>query len=167
MSIAQAQAPLSVSPNTVKPGATPVVTTLTVSSTGFFDLSQVRASQIGINPRDGISNIQVGNAAPRQMTLSFTLAGNAAAGDRSLSFTVDEVTISLKLKVVRDQPVCSPRNCAPPKTCEGGVCVAPKCDESTCSKPRTCHGFICRLGRVCTPRCRNDQFCDDGRCVSK
>lgn len=167
ISMAQAQAPLSISPNTVKPGATPVVTAVTVSSTGFFDLSQIRASQIGIIPRDGISNIQVSNAAPRQMTLSFTLAGNAPAGDRSLMFTVNEVTVSLKLRVVRDLPVCSPGNCAPPKTCEGGICIAPRCDETTCRSPRACHAGVCRTERTCTPRCRNDQICNDGLCVSK
>src|SRR6266545_4173754 len=82
VSAAQAQAPLSVTPKTVKTGTSPA---LTVSSTGFFDLSQVSASQISIAPGQGVSGLRVSNPTAQSLILSFDLASGASTGQRSLN----------------------------------------------------------------------------------
>jgi hypothetical protein len=110
MATAQAQAPISVSPSNVQAGTTP---TLTISSNGFFDLSQVAASQIDINPRDGVTNLRVSNATARSLTLSFDLASAAAGGDRMLSINALDVTVSMKLAVAAVVPPQPPISVSP------------------------------------------------------
>ena len=41
--------------------------------------------------------------------------------------------------------LCSPSNCASPKTCVGGYCTAPSavCSPSNCASPKTCVGGYC------------------------
>jgi hypothetical protein len=143
--VAQAQAPISVSPKTVQAGTSP---TLTVSTNGFFDLSAVTAEQIDITPRSGVTNLRVSNASARSLSASFTLASNATLGPRSLVIRAHGVTVSLDLLVgraPRDPDVCTPQNCRPPRfECQDNICV-----------------------RViaCVPRCRPPRVCEFGRCV--
>src|SRR5262245_18906807 len=95
-SAALAQAPLTVDPKTVKAGTTPA---LTLTTNGFFDLSQVSVSQIAINPRDGISGLRVSNASPRSAILSFDLAAQAPSGQRTLSIEANDVTVLIRFVV--------------------------------------------------------------------
>jgi hypothetical protein len=134
------QPPIGVSPRDVKPGTSP---TLTISSSGFLDLSQVSASQVGIEPSDGVSNLRVGNASPQSLSLSFDLAASAAPGARALSISVNDVTVSVRV-LVDDPQVCRPA-CSPPRpVCDDGICV--------------------RLPHACMPRCVSPKVCDDGVC---
>src|SRR5262245_9510117 len=143
---AQAQAPMSVSPQTVKGGTSP---TLTVTSNGFFDLSQVKVSQIEITPPTDITNLQVSNASARSLTVSFQLGANAAAGSRALVITANDISVSMKLIVERapvDPGLCRP-TCRPPRECIDGRCVRP---------PRPV---------MCRPACRPPRICNEvGRC---
>jgi hypothetical protein len=160
-SLAQAQ-PLT--PNTIKAGTSP---TLTINSSGFFDLSQVTAAQISFNPAIGISNIQISNATPQTATLTLDVASSAAPGQRLLVIDAGDVIVSIKLLVTPGAaPVCSPINCRPPRVCDGNACVMPECSPANCHAPRFCNddGF-CALPPVCNPRCRPPQICMPGnRC---
>jgi hypothetical protein len=165
---AQAQAPLSVAPKTVKTGTSPA---LTVSSTGFFDLSQISTSQVAITPGDGISGLRISNPSAQSLILSFDLASTASVGQRTLSISVDDVTVSLKLAVERGPPPpCSPQNCRAPSTCVSGVCTAPprrECGPSNCRPPRQCNDEgACVRPPVCNPACRPPKECQPGnRCA--
>ena len=145
ISAAQAQAPLSVSPTTVKAGTSP---TLTVTSNGFFDLSQVRASQISIS-NSGVSNIQVIKATPQSLTFSFFLARNAAAVERSLSITGHGLSVSLRLNVEAAEKACR-SSCRPPSSCENGKCVRPP--PRRCNPPCGPREFCATPEFICKPR---------------
>jgi hypothetical protein len=161
VSLAQAQ-PLI--PNTVKAGTSPA---LTVNSSGFFDLSQVPASQISVSPGTGISNIQISNATPQTATVSFDIASVATPGQRVLVINAGDVTVAIKLLVeAGPAPVCSPTNCRPPRVCDGDACIVPECGPLNCRPPRSCNddGF-CTLPPVCNPRCISPRQCMPGnRC---
>lgn len=162
---AQAQAPISVAPKTVKAGTSP---TLTISSAGLVDLSRLRASQIDISPRDGISNIRVSDATPQRLTLSFSLAGTAAAGPLTIALKADDdLTVSLRFVVeAADIQLCSPANCRPPRACNGDVCAMPVCTADNCRPPRDCFNGVCRPAKTCRPACRFPKpVCDDGVCI--
>jgi hypothetical protein len=150
-------------------GTTPALTLTTI---GFFDLSQVTPSQIAINPREGVSGLRVSNASPRSMILSFDLSAQATAGQRTLSIEANDVTVLIKFMVERaPPPVCSPRNCRAPNTCVNGVCTPPPppvCSPANCRPPRRCEDGVCVRPPpppVCSPRCRPPRICEDGRCV--
>ena len=135
--VSQVQAqPLT--PTTVTTGTSPA---LTINSSGFFDLSQLSASQVRVSPGTDVSNIRVSNATPQSAIVTFDLASTAKAGQRMLVINGDSVTVSLKFSVEAGAPVCSPSNCRPPKICDGDTCVRPP--------PRL----------VCTPRCRPPKEC--------
>jgi hypothetical protein len=160
ISLAQAQ-PLV--PNTVKAGTS---STLTVNSSGFFDLSQVSASQISVSPGTGIANIQISNATPLTATLTFDIASTATAGPRMLVINAGDVTVSIKLLVAPGAaPVCNSNNCRPPRVCDGDICVL-ECSAVNCHPPRFCDdNGVCSLPPVCNPRCRPPQECLPGnRC---
>jgi hypothetical protein len=160
--VSQAQAQPLV-PNTVTAGTSP---TLTINSSGFFDLSQIPASQISVSPGTGISNLQISNATPLSATVTLDIASTATAGPRMLVINAGDVTVSIKLQVAAGAaPVCSSSNCHPPRVCDGDACVL-ECGPTNCRPPRFCNdeGF-CTLPPVCSPRCRPPQQCMPGnRC---
>jgi hypothetical protein len=164
ISPAQADPPISVTPKSVMAGKSAV---LTIKSNGFLDLSQVPPAQISINPGTGVSNIRFSNATPQSVTLSFDLASTAAAGERALVITADDVTISTRLVVQSAPPAaCSPSNCHPPRRCEDGSCVRPACSRENCLPPRSCNDFgVCARPEVCSPACRPGQECKNQICV--
>jgi hypothetical protein len=153
-----------VTPKTVKAGTSPA---LTVNSSGFFDLSQVSASQISVSPGTGVSNIRVSNATPTSATVTFDIGSTAAPGERMLVIDAGDVTVSIKLLVEAGAaPVCGPTNCHPPRVCDGDACVMPECSPANCHPPRSCNddGF-CALPLICNPRCTPPRQCMPGnRC---
>jgi hypothetical protein len=157
------QAPLAMTPKTVNAGTTPA---LTLTTNGFFDLSQVTPSQISVTPSSGISGLRVSNASPQSMILSFDLSSAATVGQRVLSIEANEVTVSIKFMVER--ALCNPSNCRAPSTCVNGVCTPPPppaCSPSNCRPPRRCEDGVCVRPVVCIPRCRAPTpFCDNGVC---
>jgi hypothetical protein len=146
-SMAQAQAPLSVSPGTVEAGGSP---TLTVSSSGFFNLSKVNASQIAITPDKDISNIQVSKATPRRLTLSFD-AGNFSTGDHTLTINANDVAVSVKFSIAAkpDRNACTPACRLPTPDCVGGRCLRPVRCEPKCPSDKRC----VRVGASDAGRC--------------
>lgn len=153
-----------VTPKTVKAGTSP---TLTVNSSGFFDLSQVSASQISVNPGTGVSNIRIGNATPQSAAVTFDIASTATPGQRMLVIATSDVTVSMRLLV---EPgvvaACTPANCHPPRECDGNACVMAACNPSNCRPPRACNDDgICARLPVCNPGCRPPKECVAGnRC---
>ena len=144
-SMVAAQTPISIDPKTVQTGTSP---TITVSSSGFFDLSKVTASQVSVNPGAGISNIRVSNGTPRSMSVSLDVSAKAASGERMLSISADDVIVSVKLSVTgrRDPNVCRPP-CRFPNRCEDGACVPPPphCNPR-CVPPKICvQNNVCEL----------------------
>jgi hypothetical protein len=136
ISLAQAQ---QITPKTVTAGTSPA---LTVNSSGFFDLSQVSASQISVSPGTGVSNIRISNATPTSATVTFDLASTAKAGQRMLVINAGDVTVSLKFQVEPGAArVCNASNCHRPRVCDGDTCVLPEpqlvCDPR-CRPPREC-----------------------------
>lgn len=162
-SIALAQAPISIVPKSVKAGTT---ATLTVTSTGFFDLTQITAAQFSVNPSAGVTNLQVSNASPQNLTLSFDVSSKASPGQRTLSIDANDVVLSLKLTVEAAVQACSASNCRPPRKCDNGVCITPVCSTINCHAPDFCDGDKCVRG--CRPACRPPKrFCDNGTCTNE
>jgi hypothetical protein len=164
ISSAQAQAPLSVTPKTVKAGTTPA---LTLASNGFFDFSRVTLAQLSISPRDGISGIRVSNATPQSVILSFDLASNATGGTRFLSIDANDVTVTVKFAVEPVAQACNPRSCRSPNRCVNGVCTAPACTPTNCRRPSRCVDDVCVTPpppRVCVPACTGPTRCINGEC---
>jgi len=62
-----AQSVISVTPNTVNTGAS---NTVTITTSGFFDLSQVTPSQIQLRPADGVSNFAITEQSAQHLALS-------------------------------------------------------------------------------------------------
>ncbi|MEA2896114.1 MAG: hypothetical protein QOJ84_1729 [Bradyrhizobium sp.] len=160
ISLAQAQ---PITPKSVKAGTSPA---LTVNSSGFFDLSQVPASQISINPGTGVSNIRVSNATPQSATVTFDLASTAPAGQRMLVINAGDVTVSLKFVVEPGvTPVCTSKNCLPPRECDGNACVLAACGPANCRPPRFCdENGVCMREPICNPRCIPPKRCEAGNC---
>ena len=160
VSLAQAQ-PLT--PSTVTAGTSAA---LTVNSSGFFDLSQVPASQISVSPGTGIANIQISNTTPLSATVTFDIASTAAPGQRMLVVNAGDVVVSIKLLLAAGSaPVCNSSNCRLPRVCDGDACVL-ECSPANCHAPRSCNddGF-CALPLVCNPRCVSPRQCVPGnRC---
>jgi hypothetical protein len=127
-----------ITPTTVKAGTSP---TLTVNSSGFFDLSKVTSSQISISPSSGVSNLQIGTATPASATVTFNLSSKASAGVRMLVINAGDVNVSLKFTVqsASDTNKCTPANCRPPRFCnDNGVCARPPVCNPRCSPPKQC-----------------------------
>jgi len=166
--VQQVQGTITVSPNTVATGGT---ATVTLSTSGFFDLSQITEAQIGIRPGNDISNIQIKSQTAQHLMLSFDIADTAAAGTRTLFITnsQDETVVALDLTLNIGGNVCNPR-CTSPRFCRNNVCVSSgsnpvprKCDPA-CSEDDDCINGRC-VDR-CQPHCRPPTpFCESGRCV--
>jgi hypothetical protein len=71
---------------TVDPGQVDIGTTATVTlfSGGFFDLSAVKLSQVGVRPGDGVSNLKIESATAQRMKLSFKISSDASIGVRTV-----------------------------------------------------------------------------------
>src|SRR5262245_4838395 len=72
-------ASITVDPDKVDIGTTP---TVALFSAGFFDLSEVKLSQVGIRPNDGVSNLKIESATAQRMRLSFKVSSDASIGTR-------------------------------------------------------------------------------------
>jgi hypothetical protein len=124
-----------VTPTTVTAGTSP---TLTINSSGFFDLSKVTSSQISISPSSGVSKLQIGNATPVSATVTFNLSSSASAGARMLVINTGDVNVSLKFTVQSDRNKCTPSNCRPPRFCDDDKCVRPLVCNPRCRPPQEC-----------------------------
>ncbi len=153
--------PQPVTPKSVKTGTS---ASLTLNSSGFFDLSRVTASQIAINPSAGVSNVALRNGTPQSAALSFDLAATAPTGPRAIVITTDDVTVSIKFMVERGTvAVCTANNCRPPRVCNGNVCELPECGPSNCRPPKRCtDDGLCIRAPVCSPACRPPKECQPG-----
>jgi hypothetical protein len=131
---AQSQPPISISPQSVSQDSFPGIT---VTSSGFLDLSKVATSDVTITPAADISNITVGNQSAQSMLVSFQVARFAKLGERTLSINAQGVTVSLKFSVsnkVPDPGKCVP-GCGALRTCSNGECV--RC-QPKCTGPKEC-----------------------------
>jgi hypothetical protein len=153
--------PQPVTPKSVKTGTS---ASLTLNSSGFFDLSRVTTSQIAINPSTGVSNLALRNGTPQSAALTFDLAATALTGPRAIVITTDDVTVSIKLMVERGTaPVCTAGNCRPPRECNGNVCDLAACGPSNCRPPKRCtDDGLCMRPPICSPTCRPPKECQPG-----
>jgi hypothetical protein len=125
-----------VTPTTVTAGTSP---TLTINSSGFFDLSKVTSKQISVSPASGVSNLELSNATPASATVTFTLSSSAPAGARMLVINTGDVNISLKFTVQANSNKCTPSNCRLPRFCdENDKCVQPPVCNPRCNMPQVC-----------------------------
>lgn len=93
---------LGISPLVVSAGS---LCTLTITSSGDFDLSGVGAAQVGINPATGISNLTVSNQSPSRLTLSFKVASDVPTGTRLLTIIANNVSASANFNVVESPQI--------------------------------------------------------------
>lgn len=163
-----AQGSISVSPSTVETGTSP---TLTLSTSGFFDLSEVAPSQVGIRPSEGILDLQIKSATAQRMELAFKLSDAAAPGTRTL-FIKDRngvTVVALDLVVKLGAHVCRPA-CEPPKHCRDNQCILdPNICTPGCEPCQRCRNNVCADLR-CNPPCKGTtvsppEFCECGLCV--
>jgi hypothetical protein len=143
------QGVISISPDTVDSGGPASVT---FSTSGFFDLSQIRIAQIGIRPGNDITNLKIERQTAQHLTLSFQVAGSAATGVRTLFITnsQDDTVVALDLTINLGANVCNPA-CTGSQVCRNNVCVAQGGGG----------GGI----HQCSPACGEDTHCVNGRCV--
>lgn len=146
--IHQVQGSITVSPNIVDTGTSPRVT---ITASGFFDLSEVSESQISIRPSQGVSQIQITGATAQTLTLSFELAADAAVGTRTLLIKNNDgaTVVALDLLLRLGPHICRPP-CELPFRCSANVCVGPPPPPPP---PQ------------CRPPCRPGFFCSEfGQC---
>jgi hypothetical protein len=141
-----AQPLISVSPNSVKPGTLPM---LTITSSGALDLSQVTAPQLQITPGDFIGSFEITNKTPTSLTFRFAVERQARGGERKLSVTVNNVTVSIPLMVEGQLGICDPACRPPTPRCEAGRCVPalpppPTCNPP-CQSPARCENGVCKV----------------------
>jgi hypothetical protein len=93
---------ISVSPRRIiAPPGTSTRRSLKITSSEGFDLSNVVRAQVRLTPPDAISNITIGNATKRGLTLSFLFSpDDVAATIKELTITVNNVSASAKFEVV-------------------------------------------------------------------
>jgi hypothetical protein len=82
---------ISIAPAPVTAGTTP---TLTVNSSGGFNLSTVTLPQVTIAPPDGISNLGIGGATSGSLVLSFSVANCTQSGERTLTISNQNLSAS-------------------------------------------------------------------------
>jgi hypothetical protein len=100
----------------------------------------VSNSDVAINPSAGISKLQVSNATPQSLTVTFDVAAGAPSGERMLSVSAFDVVVSAKLSVTprREAGACDPA-CRPPRSfCNEGVCEKPVRCVPRCGPPKVC-----------------------------
>jgi hypothetical protein len=139
------QGMISVTPNSVDTGAS---NTVTITASGFFDLSQVTPTQIQVRPADGVSNFAITEQSAQHLVLSFDVADTAAPGTRTLSISNSSggPSAALDLTLKLGQNVCIP-NCVSPAVCQSNQCV------TQIPQPQ------------CNPACEGESSCVNGRCV--
>ncbi len=140
-----AQGVISVTPNTVDTGAT---STVTITASGLFDLSQVTPSQIQLRPADNVSNFAITEQSAQHLVLSFDVADIAAPGTRTLSISNSSggPSVALDLTLQLGPNVCNP-SCVSPAYCQSNQCVTP-------TPPPHCN-----------PACEGESTCKNGQCV--
>ena len=153
-----AQGMISVTPNIVNTGASD---TVTITTSGFFDLSQVTPSQIQVRPADGVSNFAITEQSAQHLALSFDVADSAAPGTRTLSISNSSggPSVALDLTLKLGPSVCNP-SCVSPAVCQSNQCVThtppPQCNPA-------CQGeFSCVNGHCvdsCKPHCTGGMVC--------
>jgi hypothetical protein len=158
-----AQGVISVTPNTVNTGAS---NTVTITTSGFFDLSQVTPSQIQVRPADGVSNFAITGQSAQHLALSFDVADTAVAGTRTLSISNSSggPSVALDLTLQLGPNVCNP-SCVSPAYCQSNQCVTPTPPPPDCNP--ACEGSsTCKYGQCvdkCSPHCGVGKVCvDDG-----
>ena len=172
---------ITVTPTAVDTGETAVVT---LSSSGFFDLAEVRESQISIRPNDNVTNLRIVWATAQQLRLSFQIAPEAQTGPRSLLIknNAGATVVAVDIAFQPGPHICHPA-CQSPQTCENNVCTgcSPPCGENERCEGTICRpvfhcdrtscpiGLICKNDRCvqprrCDPPCGTAHFCDDGIC---
>lgn len=164
---AQTGGSITVSPVEVTTGTD---VTVTLAASGFFDLSEVRASQVGLRPNQGVSNLRITSATAQRMELSFQLSEDATPGTRTL-FIKDrnDVTIvALDVFFKLNPRICRPA-CVSPIVCRDNRCFLPG-DVCTpgCDRCENCIANRC-VEKRCTPACNSNatppEFCECGICV--
>jgi len=157
-----AQGTISVTPTTVDTGAT---STVTITTSGFFDLSQVKPSQIQLRPADDVSNFTITEQSAQHLVLSFDVADIAAPGTRTLSISNSSggPSVALDLTLKLGPNVCNP-SCVAPAYCQSNQCVTntpPAQCNPACEGSSTCKNGQCVDD--CNPHCGFGQACvDDG-----
>jgi hypothetical protein len=150
---------IGISPPAVAAGSS---STLTVTSSGCFDLSGVDLGQVSISPSDGISNMAVANQTATQLTLTFSLAAGPA-GTRTVTIRSSNATASASFAVSGGQ-ICTPNqeccrrvggpdssctSCAPRGLCPIINCAAPlKCCDVDLAQPSICIQCV-PVSRLC------------------
>lgn len=158
---------ISVSPVQVEIGTSP---TVILTASGFFDLSSVEPSQLGISPNQGISNLRITSATAQRMSLSFEISADASEGIRTL-FIKDQsgarvVALDLLLKLPRH--ICRPA-CTGTTSCRNNHC---EFDHTICTPQcgfcERCVANFCSP-KVCSPACNTSgtppEVCECGQCV--
>jgi hypothetical protein len=137
-----------------------------IAASGFFDLGEIKESQISLRPGDGVSKLTIVWATAQQLKLSFALAADAAPGVRTLLIKNDAgaTVVALDILLRTGPTICRPA-CQPPLTCQSNVCVG--CDPP-CGEGERCVGTICRPAAppvFCNPPCRPGETCNaNGMC---
>jgi hypothetical protein len=158
---------LELSPTVVKTGESSKVV---IKSGGFFDLSEIRQSQIGIRPNEGISDLRIVDATAQSLDLSFKIANTASAGIRTLFIknTSGATVVALNLTLRLGLGICKPL-CQAPNICRDNVCVPPPPPPRECKPPcdpnsgEECKNGACVLIK-CRPPCTDGKLCISGRC---
>jgi hypothetical protein len=146
--IHQVQGSITVAPNVVDTGTSPRVT---ISASGFFDLSEVTESQISIRPSQGVSQLQITGATAQHLTLSFDLAADASIGTRTLLIRNNDgaTVVALDLVFRLGSHICRPP-CELPFRCSANVCVGPPPPPPPPQCRPPCRpGFFCSEFGVC------------------
>lgn len=165
--ISLAQFSATLSPSTVETGSSP---TLTISVSGFLDLSEVQLPQISIQPSQGIANMRIASATAQRMLLVFDLSKSASPGNRILRIkdASGATRISLDLTVKLAPDVCRPE-CQPPKRCVNNQCVLPSdiCIPA-CGPFQRCRNNVCvHDPDICEPPCGPGLVCNENHCQSE
>jgi hypothetical protein len=158
---------------TVEPDKVDIGTTATVTlfSSGFFDLSEVNLSQVGIRPKDDVSSLRIESATAQRMKLSFKISSEASVGVRTLFIkdrkgTANVVALDLAFKLAPH--VCRPA-CAGHTSCKNNRCEPdPTICTPACGACQRCVANSCRP-LTCNPPCNKDaippEACECGICV--
>jgi hypothetical protein len=149
------QGTISVTPTAVDTGTTARVT---ITASGFFDLGDVRESQIGFRPSQGVSDIQIAGATAQRLVLTFDLSEDASTGTRTLLIrnNAGATVVALDLVFNRGSHICRPA-CESPLRCVNNVCVGCR---PPCRDDLVCRGSVCVRPQPppCDPPCRSPPF---------
>jgi hypothetical protein len=149
------QGTISLSPIAVDTGTSARVT---ITASGFFDLGEVRESQISIRPSQGVSNIDIAGATAQRLVLTFDLSEDASIGTRTLLIrnNAGATVVALDLVFNRGPHICWPA-CESPLRCVNNVCVGCR---PPCRDDLVCRGNVCVRPPppVCNPPCREPFF---------